>query len=94
MAERMSASELRDDAADVLNRVAYRGERIILHRRGKDVAAIVPMEDLALLEELEDRRDAEAAEQAYREFREKGEPAATLEEVARELGIALPDVTR
>ena len=38
-------------------RVAYKGERIVLERHGKDVAALVSVEDLELLEELEDRTD-------------------------------------
>ena len=34
---RLSTSELRKDTADALNRVVYRGDRIALQRRGKDV---------------------------------------------------------
>src|SRR5256885_576933 len=45
---------VRSNLADTLNRVAYQGERVILERRGKEVAAIVSMEDLAALERLED----------------------------------------
>ena len=58
---RAAASKVRQDFSDTLNRVAYRRERMILHRRGKDVAAVVPIEDLRLLEALEDRMDLEDA---------------------------------
>ena len=36
-------------------------------RRGKNVAALVPVDDLAILEALEDRLDLEAARQALKE---------------------------
>jgi hypothetical protein len=42
--------------ADTVNRVAYSKERIILQRRGKGLAAVVPMEDLEILENLESAR--------------------------------------
>ena len=64
---RIPASQVRTDLADTLNRVAYGGERIVLHRHGKDLAALVPLADLELLRSLEDRLDNEAAEQALRE---------------------------
>ena len=64
---RMSASKARDGFSDALNRVAYKGERIVLRRRGKDVAVLVPVEDLTLLEEIEDRIDVEEAKKALRE---------------------------
>ena len=39
----ISITEIRDNLADALNRVAYGGERVILQRRGKGVAALVSM---------------------------------------------------
>ena len=50
-------SEARGDFSDTINRVAYRGERVVLTRHGRRVAAVVPVEDLDLLEALEDARD-------------------------------------
>ena len=64
---RLAASKVRENFSDTLNRVAYRMERIVLRRRGKDLAALVPVEDAALLDELEDRIDLEAAHKALRE---------------------------
>ncbi len=64
---RLPASQVRTELADTLNRVAYGGERIVLHRRGKDVAVLVPLADLELLRALEDRLDNEAADEALRE---------------------------
>jgi prevent-host-death family protein len=64
---RLTASELRDDLATALNKVAFGGERIILRRNNKDVAALVSMEDLALLRELEDKEDVAEMERAMKE---------------------------
>ncbi len=63
----ISITEIRDNLADALNRVAYGGERVILQRRGKGVAALVSMEELALLEELENQADIAAAKKALKE---------------------------
>jgi antitoxin Phd len=60
--KRLNTTAAREDFADILNQVAYAGERIILHRRGKNVAAIVTMADLQLLQDLEDRIDNTAAD--------------------------------
>jgi prevent-host-death family protein len=62
--QRLGVVELRNSLADVLNRAEYRGGRVVIHRRDKDAAAIIPIEDLRLLERLvreeEDRIDAAA----------------------------------
>jgi prevent-host-death family protein len=63
----ISISEIRDNLADALNRVAYGGERVVLQRRKKGVAALVSMQDLALLEELETQADIKAARKALKE---------------------------
>ena len=68
--KRLNTTAAREDFADILNQVAYAGERIILHRRGKNVAAIVTMADLQLLQDLEDRMDNAAADAARLEPRE------------------------
>ncbi|HSD50575.1 MAG TPA: type II toxin-antitoxin system prevent-host-death family antitoxin, partial [Candidatus Methylomirabilis sp.] len=47
---RVEARKARDNFTTTLNCVAYRGDRVVLHRHGKDLAAIVPMEDLELLQ--------------------------------------------
>ena len=72
---RFNVVELRQSLAEILDRAEYQGERIIIHRRGKDVAAIVPLEDLRLLErlieEVEDRLDVEAARVAMAESEDR-----------------------
>jgi prevent-host-death family protein len=62
-----SVNDVRNDFAETLNRVHYQGERVVVERRGKGVAALVPMEDLELLQALEDRIDLAAARKALKE---------------------------
>jgi prevent-host-death family protein len=46
----VTVSEARQELADIINRVAYRGERIRLMRHGRAVAAIVPIDDVERLD--------------------------------------------
>lgn len=55
MAE-LSISEARETFAEIVNRVAYQGERVVLHRHGKAVAALVSAADLKRLAELDNAR--------------------------------------
>lgn len=63
----ISIARIRDNLADALNRVAYAGERIVLTRRGKGVAALVSLGELKLLEEMENAADLRAARRARKE---------------------------
>jgi PHD/YefM family antitoxin component YafN of YafNO toxin-antitoxin module len=65
--------------------VVTKRERVVVHRRGKAVAALIPLEDLALLEELEDRLDVEEAE---RRLADPNEVPIPYEQVRKELGLA------
>ena len=48
----ISISESREHQADLGNRVSLRGERVVVKRRGKNLFALVPVEDVELLERL------------------------------------------
>ena len=78
----VGVAEIRNNFAELLNRVAYAGERVVLERRGKGVAALVSMDDLELLEKLDDEVDIKAARAA---LKEKGEVA--WQDVKAELGL-------
>jgi prevent-host-death family protein len=46
MAEiRVSIGQVKRDISDLVNRVAYRGERVVLTSRGKPKAVLISMED-------------------------------------------------
>lgn len=68
---RLPASKARERLADVLNEVSVRGDRVVLERHGKDVAAVISIEDLQLLELLEDRYDLELSKAALAESDER-----------------------
>jgi prevent-host-death family protein len=80
---KISTAEARNDFAAVINRASFGKERFVLTRRGKKLVAIVPVEDLELLEEMEDRMDVEAAKAALAESDDR----VSYEELRRELGL-------
>lgn len=78
-------SDARQNLAELCNRVAYGSERLLIARRGKARVALVPVEDLELLEALEDAIDLAAARKALREAESVG--TKPLQQVLRELGV-------
>ena len=79
--ETISISDAREHLADLGNRVSLRGERLVVERRGKDLFALVSVEDLELLERLEDKLDLDAICQA------KDEPAKPWAQVKKGMGL-------
>ena len=65
----MTTVEARENFANVISRTAYGKERVVLTRRGKQLAAFVPMEDVQLLEQLENTIDVREAKLALKETR-------------------------
>ena len=78
-------TELRHKFAETINRVGFGKERVTLTRHGKAVVALVPIEDLELLEALEDRIDLEEARAALAEAKAHG--TTPWEQVKAELGL-------
>jgi prevent-host-death family protein len=70
--EAISTVAARQNFSELINRVAYAKDRVLLTRRNRPLVAIVPIEDIALLEEIEDREDLKAARAALREVKRKG----------------------
>ena len=46
---KMTTVEARENFSDLINKAAYGNERVILTRRGKALAAIIPLDHLDLL---------------------------------------------
>jgi prevent-host-death family protein len=84
---RKGASEVRKDFSGTLDRVAKRHDRIVLQKRGKDVAVLISLEDLAMLEELEDKLDLLDALRAETEAVSKGEKPIPWNRAKKELGL-------
>jgi prevent-host-death family protein len=85
---RINVSKARDEFPELVDRAAYAKEGAIVSRRGKDVAAVIPIEDLRLLERLAreatDRLDIEDARAALKEA--KGKRTRPLRDFMQELG--------
>ena len=78
----ISISQARSHLSDIANRVAYAGQRICIERNGSPLFALVPFEDLQMLEALEDKIDLQAAKAAL-----KKKEFTDLEKLAKELGV-------
>ncbi|MGH7282427.1 MAG: type II toxin-antitoxin system Phd/YefM family antitoxin [Polyangiaceae bacterium] len=63
---RISSSAARQKLPEAVTRAAYTGERTIIERHGKAIAAVVSVADLELLEAIEDRADIDAARRSLR----------------------------
>jgi prevent-host-death family protein len=81
----MSTVQARDQFSELINRAAFGQERIVLTRRGKALVAVVPIADLQVLEQLEDRLELEEARSALAES-QNGDTVA-WEKIKIELGL-------
>jgi len=81
----LSTVKARENFSDLVNRSAYGKERVVLTRRGKGIAAMVPVEDLNLLEAIEDRLDLEDIEKALANPDNK--ESIPWEKVKKDLGL-------
>ena len=80
---RAAMTELRTRGRDLVGKVQFGGERVILEFKGRPVAALVSLEDLELLEQLEDQALIRLADESEAE----PGPNVPLEQVKRELGL-------
>ncbi len=81
----LPTTQARSRFSEVVNRAAFASERVVLTRRGKRFAAVVPIEDLDFLEELEDRADAADYRAALKAAR--GKPTIRWEDLKKQLGL-------
>lgn len=72
-----------ENLADLLKRVVGDKERIVLSRDGKPAAALIPIEDLEWLEEMEEKIDNEMADRALAE----GGATVAWEVIKKEYGL-------
>lgn len=84
----ISAAKARDQFADLVNQVAFGKQRAKVTRRGKDLAAIVSLEDLELLEAIEKRLDLIEFLEAMEQWEDSGKKTVSLDEVYNRLGLS------
>ncbi|MDX3579909.1 MULTISPECIES: type II toxin-antitoxin system Phd/YefM family antitoxin [unclassified Streptomyces] len=83
MAYEIPVTQARAELADLINRVVYGGERVVVTRHGKPLVALVSAADLERLDEL----DRPAEEQVIRSVSAVREVASAPREQQR-FGIA------
>lgn len=80
----VSTADAKEEFAELINRVSHYKERIILTRRGHDVAVIVPIEDLLILQKAQNKNELEEASAALQEARSKG--TFSIDDLKDEIG--------
>lgn len=77
-------TEIDEQLTKQLDSLIAAGERIVVRREGRAVAALVSVEDLEMLEKLEDKLDAEEAERLLNDPTQTPIP---YEQIREELGF-------
>lgn len=83
MLKKISTADARKNLANIVNRVAFGKEAFVFTRRGEALAALVSVEDLKLIQDIEERLDVEDALQA----RSESEETVSWEELKKELDL-------
>ncbi len=79
----ITTAEARKNFANIVNTVAYGKEPVVLTRRGQEIAALISMEELRLLQKIEDHIDIIDAKKALEEPGEN----ISADEFWKELGL-------
>jgi prevent-host-death family protein len=74
VAYEVPVTQARAEFADLVNRVVYGGERIVVTRHGKAIVALVPAADLDRLEQLDGPDRAEQPDQPLSIVRLSSDP--------------------
>ncbi len=81
---RMTVAQARKDFAGIINRSAYGHGRTVITRHDHDVAAVISIDELrlldALIERWEDEKDIADAQEALMESREDRIPWETIKQ--------------
>ncbi|OGP63195.1 MAG: toxin-antitoxin system antitoxin subunit [Deltaproteobacteria bacterium RBG_13_49_15] len=67
MINKVTAADARKNLSHIINKVAYGKESFVLTRRGQAIAALVSIDDLKLIQDIEERLDIEDAWKARNE---------------------------
>ncbi len=83
MATTISTADARKHFADIVNKVVYGKEPVVFTRRGREIAALISLDELELLRQIEDHIDIEDARKALAEPEEN----LSAREVWEQLGL-------
>ena len=85
MSTKKAFSEARSELTEIVNHVAFGHDRYILTRNGKELAAIVSIEDLKALEAMEDKLDLQTAQRVDKDIKKHG--TVKWKDAKKELGL-------
>lgn len=74
----MNTVDAKETFSELINRVSHQHECVILTRRGKEIAALIPIELLTDIKNAQNKQDLADAVAALKEAREQG--TITLED--------------
>jgi|TARA_B100001971_G_C18091042_1_gene483514 prevent-host-death family protein len=83
--KQITTAEARKHLAELLNRAAYAKERFVVTRHGKELVAIVPLEEVTLLDRLRALLSKKDFEAAIQEMEDSG--TLSWDEVRRDLDL-------
>ena len=81
----VTTAEARKHMSELLNRAAYGKERFVVTRHGKELVAIVPLEEVTLLDRLRALLSKKDFEAAFAEMEHAG--TQSWDEVRRDLDL-------
>jgi prevent-host-death family protein len=81
----ISASEVRGQISEVISRVAFGGERLVISRNGNVRVAIVPITDLDRLKDLDRQQATKAVADLRASSANRGVAQLSDEEIAAEI---------
>lgn len=76
--------DAKEQFTDLVNRVAHNNERVILTRRGKEIAVLIPIDDLKVLQDSQDKYDLREAIESLKEARNAG--TISLDKLKEDIG--------
>lgn len=82
----VSTADARKNLAELVNRVAYGKERVVLTRHGKQLCALVPIEDLSFLDRIRDAATRNDVADAMTE--QAGGGSVAWSDLKEELGLS------
>ncbi|MFJ3190855.1 type II toxin-antitoxin system Phd/YefM family antitoxin [Streptomyces halstedii] len=88
MAYEIPVTQARAELAELINRVVYGGERVVVTRHGKPLVALVSAADLRRLESEEEEAAREQREQVIRSVSSLGSLPSAPGEQRHRFGIA------
>lgn len=83
--ESVTTGEVRENLAEYLGQVRHGKKRVVITRHNRPYGAIVSIEDLELLEDIEDSIDLDLARAALAEARQEG--TESWESLKKKLGL-------